>query len=82
VDGPPTVIFAWHCTACQRRSGSAPRLFQTARVGTLDDVSGLRPTAHSWTGSAQDWITIPADAQAFPGNPPVPLTSLGDQRPS
>lgn len=128
VDGPPTLVFACHCTACQRRSGSAfvvslivpdrafrltrgrlkpqdrtadsgatlthwfcadcgtpvlgaargtaPDLYQTVRLGTLDDVSGIRPTVHVWTGSAQDWVTIPAGARAFTGNPPVPLISL------
>ena len=130
VDGPPIVVFACHCTACQRRSGSAfvvslivpdrdfhltqgtlrsqartadsgatlthwfcgdcgtpilgmergtaPALYQTVRVGTLDDVSGIRPTVHVWTRSAQDWVSVPASTHVFEGNPPVPLTSLGE----
>lgn len=128
VDAPPVVVFACHCTACQRRSGSAfvvslivpdrdfrltrgalrsqtrtgdsggqlthwfcagcgtpilgmargtpPDSYQTVRVGTLDDVSGIRPTVHTWTRSAQGWVSIPADVRAFEGNPPVPLTEL------
>lgn len=131
VNGPPAVVFACHCTACQRRSGSAfvvslivpdrdfqmtqgtlkpqtrtgdsgatlthwfcadcgtpilgaargtaPDLYQTVRVGTLDDVSGIRPTVQVWTGSAQDWVTIPPASHCFPGNPPVPLLSLGKE---
>ncbi len=129
VDGPPALVFACHCTACQRRSGSAftvslivpdrqfrltrgtpkpqtrtadsggtlthwfcadcgtpilgmrrgagTEFFQTVRLGTLDDASGLRPTVHTWTRSAQDWVAIPTGPLSFPGNPPMPLTSLG-----
>lgn len=128
VNGPPVLVFACHCTACQRRSGSAfvvslivpdrdfhltkgslkaqervgdsggrlthwfcaecgtpilgmarqagPERYQTVRVGTLDDVSGMAPTVHTWTASAQDWVPIPASAQCFAGNPPMPLTDL------
>lgn len=130
---PPELVFACHCTACQRRSGSAfvvslivrdrdfritrgtlapqtrtadsgrplthwfcagcgtpilgatrgaaPDLYQTIRVGTFDDVSGLRPTVHVWTRSAQDWVAIPAGPLTFEGNPPVPLTSLRNTAP-
>ncbi|MEO3474461.1 GFA family protein [Roseomonas sp. CAU 1739] len=126
---PPTVIFACHCTACQRRSGSAfvvslivpdrdfrltrgrlkpqtrtadsgatlthwfcadcgtailgmergtaPQLYQTVRVGTLDDSTGLRPAVHVWTRSAQDWVAIPQGSHAFPENPPRPLLNYG-----
>ncbi len=128
VDSPPAVVFACHCTACQRRSGSAftvsmvvrdrdfrlthgtlkpqtrtgdsgaqlthwfcaecgtpilgvqrgtaPDIHQTVRLGTLDDVSGLRPTVHVWTRSAQDWITVPEGPLSFAQNPPVPIISL------
>lgn len=130
VDGPPSVIFTCHCTACQRRSGSAfvvsmvvpgrnfhltrgtlkpqtrtadsgaqlthwfcadcgtpilgvergtaPDLYQTIRLGTLDDVSGLRPTVHVWTRSAQGWVAVPEGPLSFERNPPVPIISLKD----
>lgn len=29
------------------------------KAGTLDDPSGLAPTAHLWTASAQDWMVLP-----------------------
>ena len=130
VGRPPSIIFACHCTACQRRSGSAfvvsmvvrdhdfrltrgaltsqtrtgdsgaqlthwfcvncgtpilgvqrgtaPDVYQTVRLGTLDDVSGLRPTVHVWTRSAQDWVAVPAGPRSFEQNPPVPIISLAE----
>lgn len=128
VTGPPALVFACHCSACQRRSGSAfvvslivrdehfrviqgtpkpqvrtadsgaelthwfcpdcgtallgmergaaPNLYQTIRVGTLDDVTGLPPTVHVWTASAQDWVAVPSGPLSFARNPTVPMVSL------
>lgn len=133
INGPPALVFACHCTACQRRSGSAfvvslvvpdrdfrltrgglkaqvrttdsggqlthwfcaecdtpilgmergagPDRYQTVRVGTLDDVSGISPSVHTWTRSAQGRVAIPNSARTFAGNPPMPLTDLMDQTP-
>ena len=132
VNAAPILVFACHCTACQRRSGSAvvvslivpdrdfrltrgtlkpqarvadsgaqlthwfcaecgtpilgmargtaPDVYQTVRVGTLDDVSGISPSVHVWTRSAQDWVTVPAGPRSFEGNPPVPLLRLRDDQ--
>lgn len=29
------------------------------KAGTLDDTSGLEPTVHLWTQSAQEWMVLP-----------------------
>lgn len=73
----------WFCAACGTpilgmERGASPGRYQTVRVGTLDDVSGIRPTVHTWTRSAQDWVTIPAGARMFEGNPLVSLLALKD----
>jgi len=39
------------------------------RVGTLDDATGIRPTAVIWTASAPGWAHIDPALQAFPGQP-------------
>jgi hypothetical protein len=39
------------------------------RVGTLDDASGIVPTAVIWTGSAPAWAHIDPALQAFPRQP-------------
>lgn len=31
------------------------------KAGTLDDCSGLSPTLHYWTKSAQDWFVFPQE---------------------
>ena len=33
------------------------------KAGTLDDCSGLAPTLHFWTNSAQDWFVFPETGQ-------------------
>lgn len=32
------------------------------KAGTLDDTSGVTPSAHLWTSSAQDWFPFPEGA--------------------
>ena len=39
------------------------------KAGTLDDVSGIKPGLHIWTGSAQPWVSIEETAKTFGGNP-------------
>jgi hypothetical protein len=36
------------------------------KAGTLDDTSGLRPTAHYWTSRKQPWVAIADDVCSFP----------------
>lgn len=38
-------------------------------AGGLDDASGLEPSMHIYTRSAQPWARIPEDMQAFPTMP-------------
>lgn len=33
------------------------------KAGTLDDCSGLSPTLHYWTKSAQDWFVFPPQGE-------------------
>jgi hypothetical protein len=35
------------------------------KAGTLDDRSWVKPSAHVWTSSKQDWCAIPAGATVF-----------------
>lgn len=35
------------------------------KAGTLDDTSGLSPTAHYWTSSAQEWVALPTGGERF-----------------
>jgi hypothetical protein len=39
------------------------------KVGTLDDVSAIKPGLHIWTASAQPWVSIDETAKSFAGNP-------------
>ena len=39
------------------------------RVGTLDDATGIAPTAVIWTDSAPGWARIDPALQAFPRQP-------------
>ncbi|MFC0542445.1 GFA family protein [Kutzneria chonburiensis] len=38
------------------------------KAGTLDDRSGVRPTAEVWTRRAQDWVVPTPDRVRFPGD--------------
>jgi hypothetical protein len=77
------VLKHWFCSECGTQilgmeRGTSPDLYQTVRVGTLDNSRGLPPPVHIWTRSAQDWFVFPADAKCFKENPPVPLLQLMD----
>jgi hypothetical protein len=39
-------------------------------AGSLDDASGLQPTMHIYTRSAQPWAIIPAEMASFEAMPP------------
>ena len=77
------VLKHWFCSECGTQilgmeRGTSPDLYQTVRVGTLDNSRGLPPPVHIWTRSAQDWFVFPHDAKCFKENPPVPLLQLMD----
>jgi hypothetical protein len=66
----------WVCPECgswicgDPMQGSAVR---TARAGTLDNTSWVRPTVHLWTRSKQPWIALPEGDHSFATQP----TDLG-----
>lgn len=116
-----TVVYACHCTVCQKQSGSAfgmamrvpvkhfhltkgelKTFVRTAesgqtftnsfcqdcgtrihhspdkspaqvslKPGTLDDTAALQPTHHVFVRSAQKWMQVPSDAEAFETVPDV-----------
>jgi len=77
------VLKHWFCSECGTQilgmvRGTAPDIYQTVRVGTLDNSRGLPPPVHIWTRSAQDWFVFPTHAKCFKENPPVPLLQLMD----
>ncbi|MCW8087537.1 GFA family protein [Sabulicella glaciei] len=77
------VLEHWFCADCGTpllgmARGTTPNLYQTVRVGTMDDVAGLSPSVHVWTRSAQDWVSMPSNARCFEGNPPGPLLALAE----
>lgn len=39
--------------------------FAVLKVGTLDDVSAVKPSAQIWTRSAQPWVTFATELAAF-----------------
>jgi len=51
------------------RCESAPDLV-FVDSGSLDDASGLQPSMHIFTRSAQPWAKIPADMPSFEAMPP------------
>ena len=60
------------CPDCGSWVSSAPRpgaTVRTIRGGTLDDTSGLQPTAHLWTRSKQPWVALPAGDRSFETQP-------------
>lgn len=66
------VATRWVCPDCGSWVSSAPRpgaTVRTIRGGTLDDTSGLKPSAHLWTRSKQPWITLPEGDHKFETQP-------------
>jgi len=53
---------SWVCNAA-RPDG------RRVRVGTLDDVSWLKPTLHFWVRSKQPWVVLPEGDQTFETQP-------------
>ncbi len=37
------------------------------RAGTLDNTKGVKPLAHIYTESKQDWVILPGDVPIFEG---------------
>lgn len=61
-----------YCTQCgtrlvHKRAGYGSTL--NIKAGTLDDTAWLKPAAHIWTVSKQEWVHIPADALTYQTQP-------------
>lgn len=39
---------------------------RSVKAGTLDERSGLVPSAHYWTARKQPWVEIPEDVASYP----------------
>jgi hypothetical protein len=66
------VVTRWVCPECGSWVCGASRSddgLRRVRVGSLDDRSWLRPTAHFWTRSKQPWITLPEGDQILETQP-------------
>lgn len=70
------VIARWICPDCACWVTSDPQpgteageLIRRVRGGTLDDTSWLRPTAHFWTRSKQNWVILPEGDEIFATQP-------------
>lgn len=40
------------------------------KPGSLHNSRALRPVAHIWTASKQDWVRLEPEVLQYPGNPP------------
>jgi hypothetical protein len=47
------------CPVCGSRIHHRSNRGMSVKAGTLDDTSGLKPTAHYWTKRKQPWVVIP-----------------------
>jgi hypothetical protein len=47
------------------------------RLGTLDNVGGVKPVAHIWTGSKSDWFEITDELEQFEQEPPESYCAPG-----
>jgi hypothetical protein len=81
VSVPVTELRACHCRDCQKSSGAGGYSRReltpentSLRIGTLDDSSAMKITAHIWTRSARPWSPIDAAAKQFDGQPDAPAT--------
>jgi hypothetical protein len=69
-------VTRWVCPDCAGwivggpQPGASPgQMIRRVRAGTLDDTSWLRPTAHFWTRSKQNWLMLPEGSQIFETQP-------------
>lgn len=66
-------VGAAFCPECGTRIYHEPERMMGAainvRAGTLDDRSGLVPSAHVWVKSKQPWVVIPEGVHQFEAQP-------------
>ncbi len=53
------------CPDCGVRIYNQTSAINSIKAGTLDDTSWLRPDAHYWTRSKQNWLSLDADIPVF-----------------
>ena len=53
------------CPSCGTRIYHAGEWGVSVKAGTLDDTSGLDPSAHYWTSRKQAWLEIPESMRSF-----------------
>ncbi|HZR83956.1 MAG TPA: GFA family protein [Candidatus Binatia bacterium] len=67
------VVRCAFCPTCGTRLFHMPErnpAIVNVKPGTLDDTRWLEPVGHLWTRSRQRWISVPAGAVVFEGQPP------------
>jgi hypothetical protein len=60
------------CPECGTRIYHVPSYLPgvvNVKPGTLDDTSWLKPSGHTWTRSAQPWLTLPDGTLKHPTQP-------------
>lgn len=62
--------FCPHCGTRLFHQVLKPGAALSIKPGTLHHTRSLRPVAHIWTQSKQDWVQLPPDVLQYPGNPP------------
>ena len=53
---PKHCAFCGECGTRLYHTGAGARSVLSIKAGSLDDTSGLAPTCHLWTRSAQPWV--------------------------
>ena len=61
--------FCSRCGSPIRSSGEAYPGVDIIKVGTLDDASWVKPTAHIWCAEKQPWVVIEEGVAQMPENP-------------
>ena len=54
------------CPNCGVRIYHDTETGKSIKAGTLDDTSGLTPSAHFWITRKQQWLNLPEDTRTFP----------------
>ena len=53
------------CGDCGVRIYNATSVLKSIKPGTLDNTTWLRPDAHYWTKSKQQWTVLPDDIPCY-----------------
>lgn len=62
-------VFCPRCGTRLYHSPSRLGAVLNVKAGTLDDTSGLAPSAHVWTKRRQPWVVIPEGVPCFEEQP-------------